>query len=162
MVVRLTDDEIGSFIQERKSLPIDYESRISLRPKRGHRERELDVAGANGSEFRLILRQSALNILDFSVILAYKFPHSNELFRLRRYNGRSHEYTNSIERQTFYDFHVHRATERYQETGAKEDAYAEPTDRFADVQGAIDCMLEDCGFDLPPQLQGRLPLGDAE
>jgi len=39
------------------------------------------------------------------------------------------------------------ATERYQELGAKEDSYAEPTDRFTDLGGAIDCLLADCSFD---------------
>jgi hypothetical protein len=27
-----------------------------------------------------------------------------------------------------------------------EDAYAEPTDRFADIHSAVQCMLEDCRF----------------
>ena len=156
MVVRLTDQEIVRLIQEHKPLPNDYESHILLRSKRGHRERDVDIPGADGSEFRLILRQSLFNVLDFSVILAYRFPRSNEVFRLRRYNGRSHEHTNPIERQTFYNFHVHQATERYQELGAREDGYAEPTDRFADLQGAIECMIVDCNFDVPPQRQARL------
>jgi hypothetical protein len=52
---------------------------------------------------------------------------------LRRHNGRSHEHTNQIEASTFYDFHIHMATERYQELGMREDAYAEATDRFGDM-----------------------------
>jgi hypothetical protein len=44
---------------------------------------------------------------------------------LRRHNGKSHEHTNQIEAGAFYDFHIHRATERYQELGMREDAYAE-------------------------------------
>jgi hypothetical protein len=129
---------------------------MRLRPKRGHSEREIDIVGSEGSEFSLIFRQSLFNTLDFSVILAYEMPRSNEVFRLRRYNGRSHEHTNSIEQQTFYDFHIHQATERYQEIGSSEDTYAEPTDRFVDLQGAVECVLGDCGFDVPPQLQERL------
>ena len=42
------------------------------------------------------------------------------------------------------------ATERYQEIGSREDAYAEATERYSDFAGAIDCMLEDAGFDTPP------------
>jgi hypothetical protein len=49
----------------------------------------------------------------------------------------------------FYSFHIHQATERYQEAGWYEETYAEPTDRFADLHGAIKCMLKDCGFILP-------------
>ena len=40
--------------------------------------------------------------------------------------------------------------------GAREDTYAKPTDRFADFQQAITCMLKDCGFEMPLDSQGRL------
>jgi len=55
---------------------------------------------------------------------------------------------NHIEKNTFYDFHIHMATVRYQDLGTREDAYAEPTDRFSDFHSALVCMLEDCGFDV--------------
>lgn len=150
MAIQLDDAEIARLISERKPLPSDYRDRIRTKPKRGHSERELDVTGVASSEFRLIFRQSEFNPLDFSVILAYRPPKINQLFRLRRYNGRSHEHTNTLEGETFYDFHIHMATERYQEdSGLREDSFAQRTDRFADFQGAITCMLADCGFDVP-------------
>jgi len=153
MVVRLTDEEIAQLIQERKPLPTDFQSKFQIRRKRGHFERELDLRTPNGSDFQVILRQSLFNHLDFSVILAFRPQNSNYLFRLRRYNGKSHEHSNTIEGQTFYDFHIHHATERYQEIGAREDAFAEPTDRYADFQYAIRCMIRDCGFELPDEPQ---------
>ena len=113
MAVHLTDAEIDQLLNERKVLPPDYRLRMQLRDKRGHRQREFDLVGDNGSEFRVILRQSESNALDFSLILAYRPKGSNQLFRLRRYNGKSHEHTNVLENDTFYDFHVHMATERY-------------------------------------------------
>jgi hypothetical protein len=122
----------------------------------GHKERELDIKGADGEDYRLILRQSIFNPLDFSIILTYRPPKSNQLFRLQRYNGKSHEHTNPIEGETFYDFHIHQATEKYQEIGAREDTFAKPTDRFADFQQAIACMFKDCGFEMPFDSQGRL------
>jgi hypothetical protein len=97
-----------------------------------------------------------LNILDFSVILGYTTNASSQVFRLRRYNGKSHEPTNKIERQTFYDFHIHMATERYQNSGLREDAYAVPTNKYGDFQGALDLMFEDCGFILPSNGQKLL------
>ena len=130
MAVTHTDQAIQSLVQERKPLPVDWRRRTRMVPKRGHQERHLDVTGDGGSEFRVILRQNTINVLDFSVILALLVPQSNQVFRLRRYNGKSHEHTNYIEGQSFYDFHSHFATERYQEIGAREDAYAEPTDRY--------------------------------
>ena len=45
------------------------------------------------------------------------------------------------------------ATERYQEIGAREDAYAEVTDRYDNLEGALDCLFDDAGFDVPPKSQ---------
>lgn len=151
-----SDAEIAALVQERKPLPADWRNRIQLRAKRGHNERELDVSGVAGSEFRLILRQNKINALDFSIILAVNVQGSNQVFRLRRYNGKSHEHTNHIEGNTFYAFHIHLATERYQELGTREDAYAEPTDRFGDFHAALRCLVVDAGFDVPPEAQGQL------
>ncbi len=153
MAVSLTDTEIAALLAEAKTLPADLRQRFQTRPKRGHRERELDLTGDNGTEFRLILRQSLLNALDFSVILTCLSPQSTSLFRLRRYNGRSHEHTNLLESETFYDFHVHTATERYQLSGLREDAYAERTDLYQDFAGAQQRLILECGFKASPNSQ---------
>jgi hypothetical protein len=156
MPAKYSDSEIAQMIAERKPLPDNYHSHIQLKDKRGHKERELDVVGEHGAQYRLLLRQSDFNTLDFSIILAVNPPETNQLFRLRRYNGKSHEHTNQIEENTFYDFHIHHATERYQESGLREDTFAEITDRYADFHSALRCMLQDCGFEVPQDAQGRL------
>ena len=148
-----TDHEIDALVQESKPLPSGWRDRIRMTPKRGHQERHLEVTGAAGSMFCLILRQNTINALDFSVILAVVVPQSNQIFRLRRYNGRSHEHTNHIEDETFYDFHIHLATERYQKIGAREDAYAEPTDRYGGFHDAFRCLLADARFEVPQEPQ---------
>lgn len=153
----ITDTEIAKLIIEPKPLPENYRSRLRLRNKRGHRERDLDVRGSNGNEFRIILRQSEHNVFDFSVILAYSSRESNQLFILRRYNGRSHEHTNSLEEETFYDFHIHQATERYQELGSKEATYAQPSNNYNSIQEAIDCMFTECKFIIPPEAPSAQP-----
>lgn len=153
MAIFLSDDEIAELIREKKQLPDDYRAKIHLRPKRGHKEREIQVDGANGSEFRVILRQSEFNALDFSVILTYLPPNTNQHFRLRRYNGKSHEHTNNIEKQKFYSFHIHQATARYQEFGLREDSFASATDRYSDFLGAVNCLFEDCNFEFPEGTQ---------
>lgn len=97
--------------------------------------------------------------MSFSVILGFYPTNSNTLFRLRRYNGCTHEHTNHIEKRgggpgvvNFRGrFHMHTATERYQSSGFREDDYAEPTENFADVFGAIRCMIEECGVRLPDE-----------
>lgn len=71
-------------------------------------------------------------------------------------NGKSHEHTNLIEGEIFYDFHIHQATQRYQEIGAREDTFAEPSNRFADFQQALKCLFNDCGFQMPYDPQGKL------
>jgi len=149
MAVTYTDQEIESLMRERKFLPSDWRRRARMMLKRGHQERHFDITGVDGSEFRVILRQSTANVLDFSAILAVRVPQSSQVFRLRRYNGRSHEHTNHIEGLSFYDFHIHLATERYQELGAREDAYAEPTDRYGTWQDALLCLFDDASFDVP-------------
>jgi len=156
MAIILTDVDIARLLAEPKPLPVDYQTRLQLRAKSGHKERELDVTGEAGSDFQLIVRQSIINPLDFSIILAYSIPKSSVLFRLRRYNGRSHEHTNRLEGITFYDFHIHTATQRYPDSGYAEEHYAEPTDRYADLNGAIQCLIQDCAFELPPGTQGSL------
>ncbi len=153
MAVTYTDQEIESLVRERKLLPVNWTRRARLMPKRGHQERHLDITGDLGNQFRVILRQSTANVLDFSAILAVRVPQSNQVFRLRRYNGRSHEHTNHIEGGTFYDFHIHHATERYQDRSAREDAYAEPTDRYGTFQEALRCLLADANFDVPNEQQ---------
>ncbi len=157
MAVQLDDAEIDVLLGEEKPLPANYRELVRTKSKTGHKERELEVTGAKGSKFRIILRQSNFNPLDFSVILAYQPPKSSQLFRLRRYNGKSHSHSNVLEKQTFYDFHIHKATARYQrESGLREDSFAEITPRYADFQGALDCMLADCGFVLPNDTQTSL------
>lgn len=156
MALTFSELEIESLITERKPLPPDWRSRIRLRSKRGHEEQHLDIDGDAGSEFRLILRRNKINLLDFSVILAVRVPGSSQLFRLRRYNGKSQEHSNRIEGVKFYDFHIHVATERYQELGTREDAYAEPTDRYGEYSGAIRCLIADANFEVPPKCQGDL------
>jgi len=156
MPALLTDNQIAALLVEAKPLPSDYRARVQTKPKRGHRERELDVDGAQGNKFRIILRQSSINPLDFSAILSWLPPQSSTAFRLCRFNGKSHEHTNSIEGDTFYDFHIHRATERYQQLGAREDTFAKPTGSYQDFAGALRCLITDCGFQLPTGDQSEL------
>jgi len=152
----LTDREIADLIAEEKPFPHDWQRRLALKPKRGHSESELEITGVRGSEFRILRRRSNLNTLDFSVILAYLVPGSNQILRLRRYNGRSHEHRNRIEGDRFYDFHLHTATERYQRTGYKEDAFAEVTGRYSTSDDAMRCLFVDCNVKLPDDPQGDL------
>ncbi|MEK6674045.1 MAG: hypothetical protein AABZ47_00150 [Planctomycetota bacterium] len=154
MATFLTDSEIAGFIAEPKQLPPDWRNRVKLKPKHGHYERELDITGENGSKFRVVMRQTIANSLDFSVILGLLVPKTNQVFRLMRFNGKSHEHTNKIEGTRFYDFHIHRATERYQKDGYDEESYAEVTDRYSSFEEALETLILEGGFVRPlkPQM----------
>ena len=152
----LSDIEILKLIAEPKRVSADFRRRAVPKPKRGHAETDLQVMGDGGTEFRFIFRRANINPLDFSLILGYQVPGSSLMLRLRRYNGKSHEHTNPLEGDTFYDYHVHTATERYQRTGNREDAYAEATDRYTSLDEAVACFIEDCNVVMPDDPQMRL------
>lgn len=156
MSIIFNDSEILQLISEEKVFPKEYHSLFQMKEKKGHKERELTIKRSDDSLFKVILRQNRINVLDFSVILGYMPPKSNHLFRLKRYNGKSHEHTNTIEKVSFYDFHIHLATIRYQEAGLREDGYAEVSDAYADIHGAMDCFIKDCKMILPDDKQFKL------
>lgn len=159
MRVVLSDIDIERLLAEPKALPADWEQKLALRQKRGHKEAHLDLVGQDGSEFRLILRQSDENIFDFSAIIGYRPKGSHQLIRLCRCNGK-HQHTNVIERESFYEFHVHIATERYQELGAAEEGYAQPCSDYSDLQGAIAALCQRCGITVPQKEQLSLEESD--
>jgi hypothetical protein len=156
LAIRFSDTEIVQLIQEPKPLPNNFESEYALKEKLGHKEGQLTVDGTAGNKFIIILRLNTHNAMDFSAILGVYPKNTTQIFRLRRYNGKSHEHTNYIEKETFYDFHIHYATSRYQQIGGAEDTYAERSNRFVNLSGAFECMISDCHIQLPKQRQLRL------
>ena len=125
MAIIFTDKEIKDLIDQPKQLPPKYRDSLqNSKRKKQHKESKLIVENRDGSEFHIILRQSISNPNDFSLILAYRQVNTSSLFRLRRYNGKNHQHRNIIERISFSDtFHIHEATQRYQDHGMREDAY---------------------------------------
>jgi hypothetical protein len=145
----LSDEQITALIQQEKPMPMGLRPLSRLTERNQHRRKDFDITCESGDVFVIAIRQSMLNAFDFSAILAYKLPGVNTIFRLRRYNGKSHPHTNPIENQKFRDFHIHTATERYQLLGGKEEHFAMIDKRYSDLEGAIECLLLDCGFLTP-------------
>ena len=159
MAYTLTDTEIMDLLEEGKPLPEKYRDR--LHPKRKsayqHEERELKVDTPSGHSFRVIIRRNSLNILDFSIILSYYDETSNTWLRLVRYNGKHPSlHTNKIERNSFHDFHIHKATERYQLGDYPIDGYAEVTHSYTTFEEALTAFLKDCHFESPSSHQRSL------
>lgn len=145
--ILLTDREISELVAEPKLVPPDWVTRLVPKQARiGHLRRRLEARGSAGSDFRIEVRQNERDPFDFSAILMYLPPRSAVPFRLRRYNGRSHQHANKIEGDRFFDYHIHLATERYQVRGFDPDAYAEPTDRYTLLDQAVRAMATDCAF----------------
>jgi hypothetical protein len=160
MEVFLTDNQIQDYINERKQMTASPDELFrNMKEKRGHKGSEHIIPRPDGSSFIIKVRISNENSLDFSAILGYNPPKSTKLFLLRRYNGKSHEHKNKLESENgFYDFHIHTATERYQLEGAKEEYFAQITERYSTVQEALNCLIADCNVVLPPNSQLRLKM----
>jgi hypothetical protein len=145
----LTDADIHTLIQEPKNIPEGLGTNLRMSERNNHWNKEFEIKCDSPSRFVIKVRQSCVNPLNFSVVLGYMLPGSYRVFRLRRYNGKSHMHTNTLEKESFYDFHIHAATERYQIPGFNEDHFAERTTNFYDLKSAIDCLVGECGFRSP-------------
>lgn len=155
----LTDAEIIDLLQEVKPLPARYRDRLQPRRKSAyqHEERDLKVDTPSGHSFRIIIRRNSQNILDFSIILSYYDEGTNSWLRLVRYNGRHpSSHTNKIEGDSFRDFHIHRATERYQLGDYPIDGYAEVSHSYSTFDEALAAFLSDCRFESPSSQQPSL------
>jgi hypothetical protein len=157
----LTDLEIRGLISERKVIKYDLHyllSKAKIKANSGHKEYDIETNRDDGSKFKIMIRQNIQNHLDFSIILGFIHANSNILFRLTRYNGKSHEHQNKLEKgPRFYDFHIHLATERYQLVDCyKEEHFAESTNRYSDINSAWNCFIFDCNIILPNSAQPKI------
>jgi hypothetical protein len=154
----LTDAQIATFLEDPKGV-VDAGDLIRTlnraTAENSHRQARRDIVGESGTSYRLILRQSALDPSNFSVILAVVLD--GRTTNLRRHNGTSHSHYNPIEDTGFANVcHIHIATERYQKIARSPEHYAEVTDEFHDLATALAFMLTETNFEQP--LQGSLDL----
>lgn len=144
----ISDEKIKKLIDDVKPITHKVTRNIQFknRSDRKHQMWEHTLRSKSGNVFHIKIRQNIVNKLDFSVILMYE-DYDKTLYILKRYNGK-HTHKNQIEKNKFRDFHIHTATERYQEKGYDIEGYAEVTNEFSDWRGAINKMLKDCNFEL--------------
>ena len=98
--------------------------------------------------FTLYKRQNLRPGMDdaFSCGLSWNAP-NGETLTLVRYNGPNHVHANPIEGQTIrYSSHIHRASERYIRALRKPESFAEETDRYNTLRGALHCLVTDCSI----------------
>lgn len=146
--VMLTDAEIGRMISERKILPPGWRRKLAPRVVQdtAHKRAIWEFRGEDGTHFAISIRVNRLRPANFSVILRVLLKDRDTWLHLRRYNGLHAVHRNRIEGTIVRGNHIHEATERYQARGLAPDSYATRTRRFADYQGALDCLIRDCGF----------------
>ncbi len=151
-----TDEEINNFVVEEKQFSGTVNGFMIFKESDGHKRSSAIIGRSDGSQYIIKLRQSTHNVNDFSAIIAYQSKGTNKDFKLRRYNGKSHEHSNRLEGNKFYNFHIHIATERYQNIGRKEESFAKETNRYSNLYGALECMIKDCNIKVKKDSQTNL------
>lgn len=148
----MTDEKIQELLTVEKTVQ-NPGARFGLDESLEQKTYELE--SVDGDKFLLYLRQNRYPGMtsDFSCGLALVQP-NGEKMTLCRYNGPSHPHTNHLENESFkYVTHIHRARTDYLEQRNKADGFAEITDRFSTLSGALHCLVTDCnvkGIDTEP------------
>lgn len=116
--------------------------------KGAHEQVNYKVSATDGSghRFEVYQRQNLRTGMesDFSCGIRWLAPNGESL-TLRRYNGSSHPHKNHVENEEIDEtFHIHLATERYIKADRKAEGFAEETNRYQTVDGALHCLAADC------------------
>ena len=144
----IPDLEIQKLIEDIKPIPYKIINSVKLKAREDKRHLiwTYKIQSKSENTFVLRIRQNIIHNSDFSVILLYE-DDGNNLHIIKRYNG-IHTHTNRIEKNKIRSFHIHTATERYQEKGYDAVGYAEATEAYSDWRGALEMMVKDCNFDI--------------
>ena len=137
----LTDEKIAQLLAMPKRVTNPKAREIA---DANHLKRDFMVQSDDGAEdFVLFTRQNKTVRDDFSCGVRWIAPGGEDLI-LVRYNGPSHPHPNSIEKDRL-DFvsHIHRATERYIRANLKAEAFAEMTNRYSTMAGALHELVRD-------------------
>ena len=141
----LSNDQLDSFRSASKRVR-NPGARWSEKPGR-HRQRNYTAEAEGGPVYRIYLRQNLDDDQDFSCGLAL-VQRAGKSLSLVRYNGASHAHG-----EIRYRCHIHRATAEAIAAGRKTDSHADETDRYKTLEGALACLIKDCGvFGLTAQL----------
>ena len=133
-----TDDDLKA-LHDMPKRATNPRARWTIKPKvmPSHRQREFQVRGEGDVRFAIYQRQSLEDESDFSCGIRY-CPSGATPLTLARYNGPSH-----VHGEIRYRAHIHGATASAIAAGRKPESYATPTDRYATLEGALACLLQD-------------------
>jgi len=83
---------------------------------------------------------------DFSCGLNWVAPNGETLI-LCRYNGPNHDHPNHLENERLgYNCHIHKTTDKYIKANRKPEGFAEKTERYCTLKGALHCLVSDCNI----------------
>lgn len=137
----MKDEDIDKYIKSKKNL-IPNSIKWKIQRKSKQCEITLHSSGLN-LNFVLYLRQNLIDPEHFSCGLKV-LKNNNENITLLRFNGCNHVHTNQLEKDKLeFKYHIHKATEKYIQASLKADGYAYETNRYNDLQSAIECLLAD-------------------
>ncbi|MHB8261284.1 MAG: hypothetical protein ACYDCN_08850 [Bacteroidia bacterium] len=141
----LTDDKIADLLNCPKRLT---NPQVRRTEKDGHEQFNYKVVALDGTDhkFELYKRQNLREGMedDFSCGISWVAPNGKSL-TLKRYNGPSHNHPNHLEKTKLgYKCHIHIATEKYITSNQKPEGFAEETDKYNSLEGALHCLVTDC------------------
>ena len=139
----ITDELISKLLETHKTVE---NPRTRKKRDSGNERVTYILSNDEGNRFNLYLRQNYKPGMEdaFSCGLSFILP-SGETFTLVRYNGPSHNHPNKLENERLgYVSHIHNASKRYLDDTGKADGFAEATNRFSTLEGALSCLLADC------------------
>ena len=105
-----------------------------------HKQRNFFAESEDGKRYQIYQRQNLNDAKDFSCGLSL-LKKGGKPISLVRYNGSSH-----IHGTIRYQCHIHFATAEALGAGRKADSYAEETTRYSTLEGALACLIKDCGI----------------
>ena len=143
----LSDKVIGELLTAPKKLKNPMSK---TKNNEGHEQHNFNVISLDSHShiFEIYMRKNLREGMedDFSCGISWISP-SGETVTLKRYNGSSHNHPNHLEQtSTGYNTHIHIATERYIKANKKPEGFAEVTDRYSSVEGALHCLVKDCNI----------------
>ena len=136
----LTDDKIAQLLTAPKRVE-NPQARERLEGK--HLRRDYRVASEDGEHrFALFTRQSTKISDGFSAGLLWHAKTGEDVMLLRC-NGSDHPHPNALERERIaFQCHVHLATERYIQANRKSEGYAQETQAYHTLAGALHHLVQ--------------------
>lgn len=143
----ITDDKINELIKMPK-LVVNPGVRAKNKDGTEQYNYKLKTTGETEYEMMLYTRQNLREGMEdsFSCGLRWNAP-NGEVLTLVRYNGSSHSHPNHLEGEVLgFECHIHTATEKYIKANRKPEGFAQTSDRYHTVKGALHCLVTDCNI----------------